>query len=145
MLKIPGAPSLSVAGASIGIAVPGALMLGDRQPAATHYIFLQNDSDNKPASIWYVQKVTNNRYEMLNATAPRGTLYIGAFNWDIETNKAQGRLDSTAQWTTSDASIVKIASVSASAQATVTILKAGTAVLTCCWNGLVSTLTITAS
>lgn len=132
-------------GGKTGLQIPGALVLSEHQTAATHYIFLQNDSDNKPASIWYVNKLSNNHYEMPNATAPKGVIYVGAFNWDIATNKAQGRLDTTAEWSTSDATILKIAAVSTSAQATVTILKAGSAVLTIKWNGMKSTLAITAT
>ena len=80
---------------------------------------------------------------MPNATAPKGSQYIGAFQWSADDVRG-GRLDSTAVWTTSDDTVVKIGSVSSSGQAVVSILKAGVAVLVCKWGGMVAKLTITA-
>ena len=106
-------------------------------------LFLQNDTSNSPGTAWYVSKVDTNIFEMPNATAPKGSQYIGAFMWSADDARG-GRLDSTAVWTTSDDTVVKIGSVSSSGQAVVSILKAGVAVLVCKWGGMVAKLTITA-
>ncbi|WJN64530.1 putative tail fiber protein [Erwinia phage Papaline] len=106
-------------------------------------LFLQNDTSNSPGTAWYVSKIDTNIFEMPNATAPKGSQYIGAFQ--MSANGVRGaRIDGTAVWTTSDDTVVKIGSVSNSGQAVVSILKAGTAVLVCKWGGMAAKVTITA-
>lgn len=106
-------------------------------------LFLQNDTSNVPGTAWYVSKVDTNIFEMPNATAPKGSQYIGVFLWSADDVRG-GRIDNTAVWTTSDDTVVKIGSVSGSGQAIVSILKAGVAVLVVKWGGMVAKLTITA-
>lgn len=141
-MNISGAPSINAAG---GISVPGALAMGDRQPKVTQYIFIQNDTYTDPSSIWSVQKLSNTQYAMPNATAPRGSIYIGVFLRDIDGDTSHGRLDSTVEWTVSDPSIATYKTPSASGQTIFGLLRAGKVLITCRWNGLVSVLTITAT
>lgn len=106
-------------------------------------LYIQNDTSNTPGTAWYVSRIDYNLYEMPNATAPKGAQYIGVFQMDANGVRG-GRIDNTAVWTTSDSSVVNISSVSSSGQAIIGIQKAGVAVLTVKWNGMVAQLTITA-
>lgn len=126
-----------------GISVPGAIVIGGqaKQPADT--IFIQNDGDKTPTSPWYVTQVDATHYTMLNATAPKGWQYLGAFIVSGETGAQIGRAEGAA-WTISDPGVVKHISTSAGGQAAVSILTAGTCALTVTLRDMVSTLVITA-
>ncbi|RTY53651.1 hypothetical protein EKL29_21270 [Pantoea sp. YU22] len=135
---------LVIGGASqSGIAIPGAVVIGGQSIAPADYIFIQNDSNTDPASPWYITRVDGTHYTMLHATAPKNAQYIGAFIWNGETNSRGERVGAGVQWESSDPSVVKIGSVTSSGQAYINIA-AGTATLTAKYNGMVSTLLITA-
>lgn len=126
-----------------GISIPGAIVIGgqSKQPADT--IFIQNDSNKTPTSPWFVTQVDSTHYTMLNATAPKGWQYLGAFIVSGETGAQIGRADG-AVWTISNPSMVQHISTSAGGQAAVSILTAGTCTLTVMLRDMVSTLVITA-
>lgn len=105
-------------------------------------LLIQNDTSNTPGTAWYISKIDINLFEMPNATAPKGSQYIGVFQWGADDVRG-GRLDSSAVWTTSNPDVVKLASVSASGQAIVSILTSGVSVLTVKWNGMTAQVTIT--
>lgn len=130
-----------------GISVPGAIVIGrkGKAPAPPNYIFIQNDSYTNPASAWYISKVDDAHYEMTHATSPKWSMYIGAFVYDTAKDKLVSRLDGTAVWNASDATVARVDSVSSTGQAIVSIVKAGTATLTVEWGGMTSTLTITST
>lgn len=106
-------------------------------------LMIQNDTSNTPGTAWYISKIDTNLFEMPNATAPKGSQYIGVFQWGADDVRGS-RIDSTAVWTTSNADVVKISSVTSSGQAVISILTAGVAVLTVKWNGMAAQVTITA-
>lgn len=106
-------------------------------------LLIQNDTSNNPGTAWYISKIDTNLFEMPNATAPKGSQYIGVFQWGADDVRG-GRIDSTAVWTTSNPDVVKISNTTSSGQAIVSILAAGTAVLTVKWNGMTAQVTITA-
>lgn len=126
-----------------GISAPGAINIGgkDKPPADT--IFIQNDSNKTPTSPWYVTQIDSTHYTMLNATAPKGWQYLGAFLVSGETGAQIGRAEG-AVWTISNPGMVQHISTSAGGQAAVSILTAGTCTLTVSLRGMVSTLVITA-
>lgn len=126
-----------------GISIPGAMVIGgqDKPPADT--IFIQNDSNKAPTSPWYVTRIDSTHYTMLNATAPKGWQYLGAFLVSGETGAQFGRADG-AVWTISDPSIVQLISTSAAGQAAVNILTAGTCTLTVRLRDMVSRLVVVA-
>lgn len=128
-----------------GVSIPDSPMIGS--PAAqvpANTLFIQNDGDKTPTSPWYVKQVDATHYTMLNATAPKGWQYLGAFIISGETGEQIGRADG-AVWTFSDPEIVKHISTSATGQAAVSILKGGTCTLTVTLRDMVSTLIITAT
>lgn len=108
-----------------GISVPGAIVIGgqDKTPAGT--IFIQNDSNKSSTSPWFVTQVDATHYTKLNATAPKGWQYLGAFLVSGETGVQSGRADG-ATWTISNPSMVQHISTSAGGQAAVSILTTGT-------------------
>jgi len=126
-----------------GISIPGAIVIGgqSKQPADT--IFIQNDSNKTPTSPWFVTQVDSTHYTMLNATAPKGWQYLGAFIVSGETGAQIGRAEG-AVWTISNPSMVQHISTSATGQAAVSILTAGTCTLTVTLLDMASTLVITA-
>jgi len=127
-----------------GISIPGAIRIGGqakKTPADT--IFIQNDSNTSPSSLWYVTQVDATHYTMLNATAPKGWQYIGAFIVDGKTGVRGGRADG-AVWTFSDPEMVQHIQTSSAGKAAISILKAGTCTLTVTLRDMVSTLVITA-
>lgn len=126
-----------------GISVPGAIVIGGQDKTPTDTIFIQNDSNKSPTSPWYVTQVDSTHYTMLNATAPKGWQYLGAFLVSGETGAQTGRADG-AVWTISNPSMVEHISTSSSGQAAVSILTAGTCTLTVTLRDMVSTLVITA-
>jgi len=128
-----------------GISVPGAIVIGgaSKTPPPADTIFIQNDSNKTPTSPWYVTQVDRTHYTMLNATAPKGWQYLGAFLVSGETGAQIGRADG-AVWTISNPSMVQHISTSAGGQAAVSILTAGTCTLTVKLRDMVSTLVITA-
>lgn len=125
------------------ISSPGALGIGGKSKTPPDTIFIQNDSNKTPTSPWYVTQVDSTHYTMLNATAPKGWQYLGAFLVSGETGAQIGRADG-AVWTISNPSMVQHISTSASGQAAISILTAGTCTLTVTLRGMVSTLVITA-
>jgi len=126
-----------------GIWLPGVTTFGAQVQSPADTIFIQNDSSTDPASPWYVTRVDATHYTMLSAT-PKNSQYIGAFIWSGATDTRGDRVGSAVTWETSDASVVKIGSVTASGQAYINILT-GTATLTATLNGMTSTLLITAA
>ncbi|QIA51060.1 hypothetical protein GW574_01370 [Pantoea agglomerans] len=126
-----------------GISAPGALMVGGNLKPPANTIFIQNDSNKSPTSPWYVTQVDATHYTMLNAIAPKGWQYLGAFLVRGETGAQIGRADG-AVWTISNPSMVQHISTSAGGQAAVSILTAGTCTLTVTLRDMVSTLVITA-
>lgn len=135
--------SLILGGDSLGTTAPGALSIGSRPLMPTETIFIQNDSNKSPTSPWYVTQVYSTHYTMLNATAPKGWQYLGAFLVSGETGAQTGRADG-AVWTISNPSMVQHISTSAGGQAAVSILTAGTCTLTVTLRDMISTLVITA-
>lgn len=127
----------------LGISAPGALAIGGATKTPPDTIFIQNDSNKSPTSPWYVTQVGSTHYTMLNATAPKGWQYLGAFLVSGETGAQIGRADG-AVWTISNPSMVQHISTSAGGQAAVSILTAGTCTLTVTLRDMVSTLVITA-
>lgn len=127
----------------LGISAPGALTIGGATKTLPDTIFIQNDSNKSPTSPWYVTQVDSTHYTMLNATAPKGWQYLGAFLVSGETGAQTGRADG-AVWTISNSSMVQHISTSAGGQAAVSILTAGTCTLTVTLRDMVSTLVITA-
>ncbi|WP_368656602.1 hypothetical protein [Pantoea agglomerans] len=126
-----------------GISVPGAIVMGGRAKPPADTIFIQNDSNKTPTSPWYVTRVDSTHYTMLNATAPKGWQYLGAFLVSGETGAQIGRAEG-AVWTISNSSMVQHISTSAGGQAAVSILTAGTCALTVTLRDMVSSLVITA-
>lgn len=126
-----------------GISAPGAINIGghDKPPADT--IFIQNDSNTNPSSLWYVTQVDATHYTMANATAPKGWQYLGAFLVDGKSGVRGGRADG-AVWTISNPSMVQHITTSAKGQAAVSILTPGICTLTVTLRDMVSTLVITA-
>jgi len=127
----------------LGISVPGAIVIGGQNKPPPDTIFIQNDSNKSPTSPWYVTQVDATHYTMLNATAPKGWQYLGAFLASGETGAQIGRADG-AVWTVSDPGMVQHINTSAGGQAAMSILTAGTCTLTVTLRGMVSTLVITA-
>ena len=125
------------------LSVADAIVIGSRDKALTDTIFIQNDSNTNPASLWYINQVDATHYAMLNATAPKGWQYLGAFLVDGKSGVRGGRADG-AVWTISNPSMVQHITTSAAGQAAVSILSAGTCVLTVTLRDMVSTLVITA-
>ncbi|WP_278496155.1 hypothetical protein [Pantoea vagans] len=125
------------------ISDPGALAIGTKTQITPDTIFIQNDSNKSSTSPWYVTQVDSTHYTMLNATAPKGWQYLGAFLVSGETGAQTGRADG-AVWTISNPSMVQHISTSSGGQAAVSILTAGTCTLTVTLNDMVSTLVITA-
>ena len=139
-MYLPQAPSIG----NFGLKVRGAIL----KPVVavvvpTIAIMLQNDTATASTSPWYVTKIADNQYAMPNATYPKASQYIGAFQFDLTTQTRGARLDSTAVWTTTDANIVQITSVSASGQAVINIKAQGVVTLTVVWQGITATLKIT--
>lgn len=126
-----------------GVSAPGVQLVRPRRNP--DYIFVQNDTGTNPTLPHYVTQVDGTHYTMLNATAPKTGQYLGAFLWDGATNTRGSRTGAGTTWTTSDSSVVSVSSVTASGQAIVSILKAGTATLTVRYNGMTSTLVIKAT
>lgn len=126
-----------------GILAPGAIIIGGRAKPPADTIFIQNDSNTNPSSLWYVTQVDATHYTMANATAPKGWQYLGAFLVDGKSGVRGGRADG-AVWTISNPSMVQHISTSAGGQAAVSILTAGTCTLTVTLRDMVSTLVITA-
>ncbi|QCA04878.1 hypothetical protein [Pantoea vagans] len=126
-----------------GLSVPGAIVIGGQNKPPADTIFIQNDSNTNPASLWYVTQVDATHYTMLNATAPKGWQYLGAFIVDGATGVRGGRADG-AVWTISNPSMVQHITTSAAGQAAVSILTGGTCTLTVTLRDMVSTLIITA-
>lgn len=126
-----------------GISIPGAIVIGGQEKPPADTIFIQNDSNKTPTSPWYVTQIDNTHYTMLNATAPKGWQYLGAFLVSGETGAQIGRAEG-AVWTISNPGMVQHISTSAGGQAAVSILTAGTCTLTVSLRGMVSTLVITA-
>lgn len=107
-------------------------------------LHIANDTSSTPGTAWYVEKDDVSIYSMPNATAPKGGQYIGAFQMGADGVRG-ARVDGTAVWTTSDATVVQIVgNTQANGQAVVNILKAGTAELTVKWKGMTSKVIITA-
>lgn len=127
----------------LGISASGALPIGGHPKPPPDTIFIQNDSNKTPTSPWYVTQVDSTHYTMLNATAPKGWQYLGAFLVSGETGEQNGRADG-AVWTISNPSMVQHITTSAAGQAAVSILTAGTCTLTVTLHDMVSTLVITA-
>ena len=125
-----------------GIAVAGGTTIGNFNQSRPDTIFIQNDSAPSPGSPWYVTRVDSTHFTMHNATAPKGSQYIGAFLWDGKTDSRGGRLGSGVQWETSDAGVVRINQVTSTGQAVISILNAGKATLTVTLNDMASTLEI---
>ncbi|WP_033782707.1 hypothetical protein [Pantoea sp. 9140] len=142
MILTPNATVIGGTGMS-GISIPGAIVIGGQEKLPADTIFIQNDSNKTPTSPWYVTQVDSTHYTMLNATAPKGWQYLGAFLVSGETGAQIGRAEG-AVWTISNPSMVQHISTSSGGQAAVSILKAGTCTLTVSLRGLVSTLVITA-
>lgn len=138
-------PDATIIGGSnmSGISVPSVIVIGDQNKHAADTIFIQNDSNKTPTSPWFVTQVDSTHYTMLNATAPKGWQYLGAFIVSGETGAQIGRADG-AVWTISNPSMVQHISTSAGGQAAVSILTAGTCTLTVTLRDMVSTLVITA-
>lgn len=133
-----------IGGAHIpGIYVLGAIFIGGQDKPTADTIFIQNDSNKTPTSPWYVTQVDSTHYTMLNATAPKGWQYLGAFLVSGETGAQIGRADG-AVWTISNPGMVEHITTSAGGQAAVSILTAGTCTLTVTLRDMVSTLVITA-
>lgn len=127
-----------------GITVPGAIVIGgNTKPPPADTIFIQNDSNKTPTSPWFITQIDSTHYTMLNATAPKGWQYLGAFIVSAETGAQIGRADG-AVWTISNPSMVQHITTSAAGQAAVSILTAGTCTLTVALRDMVSTLVITA-
>ncbi len=126
-----------------GVSVPGVPVVTPRRNP--DYIFVQNDTGTNPTLPHYVTQVDSTHYTMLNATAPKTGQYLGAFLWSGATNTRGSRTGAGTTWATSDSSVVSVSSVTASGQAIVSILKAGTATLTVRYNGMRSTLVIKAT
>lgn len=127
-----------------GITVPGAIVIGgNTKPPPADTIFIQNDSNKTPTSPWYVTQVDSTHYTMLNATAPKGWQYLGAFLVSGETGAQIGRAEG-AVWTISNPGMVEHITTSAAGQAAVSILTAGTCTLTVTLRGMVSTLVVVA-
>jgi len=126
-----------------GIIVPGAIVIGGQVKPPADTIFIQNDSNKTPTSPWFVTQIDSTHYTMLNATAPKGWQYLGAFIVSGETGAQIGRADG-AVWKISNPSMVQHISTSAGGQAAVSILTAGTCTLTVTLRDMVSTLVITA-
>jgi len=125
------------------LSVPDAIVIGSRDKAPTDTIFIQNDSNTNPTSLWYITQIDATHYAMPNATAPKGWQYLGAFLVDGATGVRGGRADG-AVWTFSDPEMVQHITTSAAGQAAVSILKAGTCTLTVTLRDMVSTLVINA-
>jgi len=138
-------PDATVIGGTntLGISVPGAIVIGCKSKSPLNTIFIQNDSNKSPTSPWCVTQVDTTHYVMPNATAPKGWQYLGAFIIDGLTGLQTGRADG-AVWTISNPSMVQHISTSAAGQAAVSILTAGTCTLTVTLRDMVSTLVITA-
>jgi hypothetical protein len=138
-------PDATVIGGTntLGISVPGAIVIGCKSKSPLNTIFIQNDSNKSPTSPWCVTQVDTTHYVMPNATAPKGWQYLGAFIIDGQTGLQTGRADG-AVWTISNPSMVQHISTSAAGQAAVSILTAGTCTLTVTLRDMVSTLVITA-
>ena len=140
-------PTATIIGGSHhrGISVPGATVIGrhNHKPSPADTLFIQNDTATQPSSPWYVTRLDSTHYTMLNATAPKNGQYLGAFIWYADTDSRGERAGPEVAWASSDPSIVRVVSVSASGQAIVNIL-AGAATLTVSLNGMTSTLVITA-
>lgn len=142
MIVTPDA--IMIGGSNIlGISAPNALAIGGKPKPPPDTIFIQNDGDKTPTSPWFVTQIDSTHYSMLNATAPKGWQYLGAFIVSGETGVQIGRADG-AVWTFSDPGIVQHITTSAKGQAAVNILKAGTCTLTVTLRDMVSTLVITA-
>ncbi len=142
MIVIPNAAVIGGTKIS-GILIPGAIVMGDQEKPPVDTIFIQNDSNKTPTSPWFVTQIDSTHYTMLNATAPKGWQYLGAFLVSGETGAQIGRADG-AVWTISNPSMVQHISTSAGGQAAVSILTAGTCTLTVKLRDMVSTLVITA-
>ena len=127
----------------LGISIPGAIVIGGQEKPPADTIFIQNDSNKTPSSPWYVTQIDSTHYTMLNATAPKGWQYLGAFLVSGETGAQIGRAEG-AVWTISNPGMVQHISTSAGGQAAVSILTAGTCTLTVSLRGMVSTLVIIA-
>lgn len=125
------------------ISAPGALTIGGKPKPPPDTIFIQNDSNKTPTSPWFVTQIDSTHYTMLNATAPKGWQYLGAFLVSGETGAQSGRADG-AVWTISNPSMVQHITTSAGGQAAVSILTTGTCTLTVTLRDMVSTLVITA-
>lgn len=128
---------------NLGFSAPDALAIGGKPKPPPDTIFIQNDSNKTPTSPWFVTQIDSTHYTMLNATAPKGWQYLGAFLVSGETGAQIGRADG-AVWTISNPSMVQHISTSAGGQAAVSILNAGTCTLTVTLRDMVSTLVITA-
>lgn len=126
-----------------GISVPSAIVIGGKPKPLPDTIYIQNDSNKTPTSPWFVKQIDSTHYSMLNATAPKGWQYLGAFLVSGESGAQIGRAEG-AVWTISNPSMVQHISTSAGGQAAVSILTAGTCTLTVTLNDMVSTLVITA-
>jgi hypothetical protein len=126
-----------------GISVSGAIVIGGQTKTPPDTIFIQNDSNTNPASLWYITQIDTMHYAMPNATAPKGWQYLGAFLVDGATGVRGGRADG-AVWTISNPSMVQHITTSAAGQAAVSILTGGTCTLTVTLRDMVSTLVITA-
>ncbi|WP_434745026.1 hypothetical protein [Candidatus Pantoea rara] len=126
-----------------GISEPDAIVIGGQNEPPADTIFIQNDSNKTPTSPWFVTQIDSTHYTMLNATAPKGWQYLGAFLVSGQTGAQIGRADG-AVWTISNPSMVQHISTSAGGQAAVSILTAGTCTLTVMLRDMVSTLVITA-
>lgn len=111
----------------------------------SNYLFLQNDTATNRTSPWYVKKLNNENYTMPNAKAPKGSQYIGVFIREVSTDSTISRADSTAIWTSTDSSVVKIHSITSSGQAIINISAPGVSTLKVTWKNLSSSLIITAS
>ncbi|MGC0903479.1 hypothetical protein WKH25_03795 [Pantoea agglomerans] len=138
-------PDVIIIGGSrhFGITTPGALAIGGKPNTPPDTIFIQNDSNKTSTSPWYVTQIDSTHYAMPNATAPKGWQYLGAFLVSGETGAQIGRAEG-AVWTISNPSMVQHISTSATGQAAVSILSAGTCMLTVTLRDMVSTLVITA-
>lgn len=126
-----------------GIEATGSLAIGGKPKSPADTIFIQNDSNKTPTSPWYVTRIDSTHYAMVNATAPKGWQYLGAFLVSGESGAQIGRAEG-AVWTISNPSMVQHISTSATGQAAVSILTAGTCMLTVTLRDMVSTLVITA-
>ncbi|UJL38424.1 hypothetical protein [Pantoea agglomerans] len=126
-----------------GISIPRAIVIGGKEQPPPDTLFIQNDSNKTPTSPWYVSQVDSTHYTMLNATAPKGWQYLGAFLVSGKTGVQVGRAEG-AVWTISNPSMVQHISTSAGGQAAVSILTEGTCTLTVTLRDMVSTLVITA-